>query len=402
MWRNLVMCSDGTGNTFDSRVTNVTGLVKCLELDDPERQLVFYDQGVGTTALRGQEINRVAQAPGGEKALRILEAPIEERARTLAWVNRGRGLLFGYGLKANLRQMYRELAQEYDSANDRLFLFGFSRGAFTVRALAGLLHRCYLPHPDSPDNIDERFERSWRLFQPMDGDAAAIDDLRREHRPCPVHFLGMWDTVKSYGGLNPVILPHLRHNPDVAHVRHALALDERRAWFKPTTWGQLDSDREAAMTRVDPDDAAAYQSQDIGEVWFTGCHSDVGGGDQGAATARIALRWMLGEAAHVTPRLMLNHAGSSLLRESDPPSPPRIHQSWTRTWRITEQIPRSEIDNSGVYPRKVLHRGSDGLRDPYQAQRAGTVTVHASARGLPPIQGRVDICETKGPPPDST
>jgi uncharacterized protein (DUF2235 family) len=84
---------------------------------------------------------------------------------------------------------------------------------------------------------------------------APILALRREHRPCPVHFLGLWDTVKSYGGLDPAILPHLRHNPIVAHVRHALALDERRAWFKPTTWGRLDSDLHAAMTRLAPEDA---------------------------------------------------------------------------------------------------------------------------------------------------
>ncbi len=70
----------------------------------------------------------------------------------------------------------------------------------------------------------------------MQSAAADVEAIRRGQRPCLVHFFGVWDTVKSYGGLTPAILPHLRHNPDVSHVRHALAIDERRAWFKPTTW----------------------------------------------------------------------------------------------------------------------------------------------------------------------
>ena len=145
--------------------------------------------------------------------------------------------------------MYRVLAEVYEEG-DHLFLFGFSRGAFTVRALAGLLHRCHLAQGVGPE-IDRRFERSWELFQPMVADDSAVESLRAEHRPCPVHFLGVWDTVKSYGGLKPVMLPHLRHNPDVTHVRHALAIEERRAWFKPTTWGLLDGDEDGAMTRID-------------------------------------------------------------------------------------------------------------------------------------------------------
>ena len=269
MAKNLVICSDGTGNTFDSRVTNVTRLVKNLVLDQPERQLVIYDQGVGTTKKR-EEVTRTSQDEG----LRILEAPLSSSGiNPIGWVNKTRGLAFGHGLEENIRQMYRVLAEVYEEG-DHLFLFGFSRGAFTVRALAGLLHRCHLAQGTGPE-IDRSFERSWELFQPMVADDSAVESLRAEHRPCPVHFLGVWDTVKSYGGLKPVMLPHLRHNPDVAHVRHALAIEERRAWFKPTTWGLLDLDEDGAMTRIDN---AAYGQQDISEVWFTGCHSDVGGG----------------------------------------------------------------------------------------------------------------------------
>jgi hypothetical protein len=140
-------------------------------------------------------------------------------------------------------------------------------------------------------------------------------------------------------------------------MRHALALDERRAWFKPTTWGQLDIDRKAAMTRVDPRDVLAYQSQDIREVWFAGFHSDVGVGN-------VSLRWMLGEAVNTRPGVLLNDSGVSLLRRPDALSSPEIHQSFNWAWWAVEQVPRLEIDNSGLYPETVRHRGSDGARDP--------------------------------------
>jgi len=386
--KNIVICSDGTGNTFDGRITNVTRLVRHLALDRPDRQVVRYDQGVGTVERREEEVAALLATLGGGGALRILSTPAARKAPLIGWVDRLRGLLFGYGLKENVRQLYRELAQLYDGPDDHIFLFGFSRGAFTVRALAGLLHRCHLPNPVSVDEIDDRFELAWRLFQPMVADVDAVGQLRADHRPCPVHFLGVWDTVKSYGGLDPVILPHLRHNPDVANVCHALALDERRAWFKPTTWGQLDSDRRTAMTRLNPRDDPAYRAQVISEVWFTGCHSDIGAGD-------LALRWMLGEATQVEPGLLLGNSGVSLLRQPDPIGPPEIHQSWNRRWRLVEQVRRREIDNSGVYPTRVRHRGSDGVRAAENSRRHESVAVHASVGDRHTIQGKVDVCETR-------
>ena len=392
MAKNLVICSDGTGNTFDSRVTNVTRLVKNLVLDQPERQLVIYDQGVGTTKKR-EEVTRTSQDEG----LRILEAPLSSSGiNPIGWVNKTRGLAFGYGLEENIRQMYRVLAEVYEEG-DRLFLFGFSRGAFTVRALAGLLHRCHLAQGTGPE-IDRSFERSWELFQPMVADDSAVESLRAEHRPCPVHFLGVWDTVKSYGGLKPVMLPHLRHNPDVAHVRHALAIEERRAWFKPTTWGLLDGDEDGAMTRIDK---AAYGQQDISEVWFTGCHSDVGGGGAETTTTRVALRWMLAEAAAVDPPLLVSDSGWSLLASEDPPGPLPIQESWKLSWRVMEQIPRKEIDNSGVYPRLVGHRGSDGVRKPSDSKRKGTVAVHSTVVDLSLVDAPTTTVETRRlRPPD--
>jgi len=197
--------------------------------------------------------------------------------------------------------------------------------------------------------------------------------------------------VKSYGGLDPVILPHLRHNPLVSHVRHALALHERRAWFKPTTWGLLDLDRNGAMTRLKPEDMPSYQRQTIEEVWFAGCHSDVGGGDKEEVTARIALRWMLGEAFNIDDGLLLNSEGQKLLATADPPGAPQIHESWNRRWWAAEQIPRNEIDNTGIYPIKKSARGSDGRRQPEGLRRSQTVFLHSSVGDLHSVTGNIEI-----------
>jgi len=400
MGRNIVICSDGTGNTFDSHVTNVTRLIKCLALNDQERQVVVYDQGVGTNARRASAVAAYQKGLGGQEALRVLPAPLESTALPKRLLDRTRGLLFGYGLVENLRQMYQELANLYSGPDDQVFLFGFSRGAFTVRALAGLLYRCGLPNQESAD-LDARFARAWELYQPMREDELATEQFRQGQRKCLVHFLGIWDTVKSYGGLDPVILPHLRHNPIVRNVRHALALHERRAWFKPTTWGLLDLDRVGAMTRLKEEDLPLYNRQNIEEVWFAGCHSDIGGGDEEEVTARIALRWMLAEAVTAERGLRLNSDGEALLKESDPPDAPQIHNSWNLSWWTSEQIPRMEIDNSLAYPFKRAAWGSNGGRDPSGLRRNDTVFLHATAGSMRSIQGKIEIRHTKALPPGS-
>ncbi len=397
MGRNIIICSDGTGNTFDRRVTNVTYLISALALDDPRQQVVVYDQGVGTNARRSEVVDAYRRGVGDPSSLTVLSAPLGSTLGPKAWFDRGRGLMTGYGLKENVGQIYQALADLYEGPDDRVFLFGLSRGAFTVRALAGLLYRCHLPSPGSTD-FETRFEHAWRLYEPMREDDAATNRLRAEQRPCPIHFLGLWDTVKSYGGIDPVILPHLRHNPIVAHVRHALALNERRAWFKPTSWGLLDSDDAGAMTRLKPEDRLLFDAQDIAEVWFVGCHSDIGGGAREETTARIALRWMLGEALHVDPGVRLNHDGKALLAADDPPGPPQIHESWNRGWRLVEAVPRKEIDNSGTYPVKKAARGSDGKRAPENLQRGKKVVLHATVGNAVSISGDVEIRHTKSLP----
>jgi uncharacterized protein (DUF2235 family) len=171
-------------------------------------------------------------------------------------------------LKANVREIYLELSHCYHGPEDRIFLFGFSRGAFTVRVLAGLLFRCGLATWESTHGA-AFFDETWQLYQAHFTDYEAVRKFRETYnqRDAHVAFLGLWDTVQSYGGLIQIALPHVRHNPSAGIVLHALALDEGRSWFKVTPWGRPD---------INPDDPR-YAYQNVMEVWFRGAHSDVGG-----------------------------------------------------------------------------------------------------------------------------
>ncbi|MET8630714.1 DUF2235 domain-containing protein [Kitasatospora sp. NPDC004669] len=199
-------------------------------------------------------------------------------------------------------------------------------------------------------------------------------------------------------GLDPIALPHLRHNPIVRNVRHALALNECRAWFKPTTWGWLDLDSQGAMTRL-KDDRPLYKEQDIDEVWFSECHTDVGGGGGSVdITTRIALRWMLSEAVNVDGGVRLNGKERDLFGEADPVDPPQVYKSQRAqraAWRVVEQLPRKEIDNSKQWPIKKWARGSDGQRDPNGLTRGGKVYLHATAARSHSISGNIEIRHTK-------
>ncbi|MGM0412824.1 MAG: phospholipase effector Tle1 domain-containing protein [Pseudomonadota bacterium] len=192
--RNLVFCCDGTGHIAEAPATNVVHLHRRLR-DAPATQLSRYEPGVGTFSV-------LTPWRGGP-------------------VGRALGLLFGYGLRRNIDNGHRFLTEHYRQG-DRIFLFGFSRGAYAVRALAG----------------------------------------RLEAERLPVHFLGAWDTVASLGYLIRRRTFDARATPGATHVRHALAMDEKRPKFEPLRW-------------TEPP-LADHQSRE--EVWFPGAHADVGGG----------------------------------------------------------------------------------------------------------------------------
>jgi uncharacterized protein (DUF2235 family) len=391
-WRNLVICSDGTGNTFRQHVSNVSLLVQALDLGHPDDQIAFYDQGIGTTPSLVQGVKDFKKSGGSDrKALEILPPPKVSVARPLAKLA---GLTVGYGLYANLREMYQALARNYDNPKtDFIFLLGFSRGAFTVRALAGLLHRCGLPAKQFADD-DEAFtccfSQAYAAYRPHCEDWVRIERFKKTYgaREIDIHFVGIWDTVKSYGGIRPQSLPHLRHNPAVRQVRHALALDERRSWFLPTSWGWIDGDAQVVSTlRPDP----RYERQQIKEVWFRGCHSDIGGGDEEADTARISFRWMLGEATHAG--LVLDSACEPWIFEPDETSVRAvIHESFSAGWWLSDRMPRWELDNHTRPPGYPFKWQGKGTRSAEDFRRNRNLYFHTTV-GVAPRQG-LQVVET--------
>jgi len=385
--RNLVLCADGTCNAFGHSHSNVSRLLQCIELDRPSIQQVCYDQGIGTS--RGEH-ERIGTALGHSAGLRLLPPPEDTWRHPKSWKSKIDSMTRGYGLDTNVSQLYEAMVELYEPG-DRVFLFGFSRGAFTVRALAGLMWRYGIPSVQNRGRAAALFSEAWPMFTneyPDESGAKANQAKqffeRHGQRDCPIHFMGLWDTVKSYGGLNPVMLPHLRHNPKVKTVRHAMALNERRGWFEVTTWGWLDSDREGdtASSRLSRAEIQEIQQQNTVEVWFSGCHSDVGGGllRNGAVdpTAEIALRWMLGEAKY--EGLRLNSAGDDVLAVPPDQERPQPGDSRGLLWKLVEMKKRQAINNAGQWPRLFEASRGASPRQPLNAVRDKTIWHHESIK----------------------
>lgn len=384
-----MLCADGTSNAFGQPTSsNVAKLIEYLNLTDETVQVAAYDQGLGTTSGQFAAILAYQQKLTRPQALHPLPPPNESVWKPWTWPALLNSMTKGSDLDKNVGQLYIKLAELY-TPGDTVFLFGFSRGAFTVRALAGLTWRYGIPPTNEPAVAKDRFEKAWPLFfdefpDPIGVKKVIALEFQKEfkQRSCPIHFLGLWDTVKSYGGLEPVMLPHLRHNPTVNTVRHALALDERRAWFEPTTWGWLDSDRSpsAAAARIDAADIERIQKQNVAEVWFTGCHADVGGGAGDVGTSDIALRWMLGEAKYAG--LNLNDNGQQFRSRQRETERPVATDSRCTLWKLIERVPRQSIDNHGTWPVTVAAEPGAVPRDPLKTKRDGNIWVHESVTDL--------------------
>jgi hypothetical protein len=378
MAKNIVMCCDGTGQKLDVHRTNVVRLFTVLEASHPNIQINYYDPGVGTLPAEG--------------ALTSFSRHLTLRA----------GYLAGYGLYEKVSQAYRYLIEQYEEG-DKIYLLGFSRGAFTVRVLAGLLHRIGVLRRGAKNLVPyalELYKPHYTLIendQDREGVRRVADEFRALFcRPgrVGITFLGLWDTVKAFGIFRPISLPHIRHNPDVEVVRHALALDECRRSFIPSSWGGLD----------DYVEEPASHRQDVQEVWFRGSHSDIGGGysDDESGLSWISFRWMVAEANKFG--LLLNQEQLAKMLPSNKPIDWEAkfwkpHESRTRMYRLSDQIPRPELINAPLrdgcedkklldglsvpraWPKKVWRvRPTCGKRDIEHFKRNNRVLVHASVR----------------------
>jgi len=277
--KNIVLCSDGTGQT-GARVggTNVwkirMGVDRHDHLEDPSRrrQIVFYDAGVGTSALS-------------------LKAAL--------------GSAFGYGLSANIRQLYKNLAKNYRDG-DRIWAFGFSRGAFTARSLAGMIAEVgVIDGRRDNEELEQLVKEAYDAYRSSPRNRP-IEKFQQECTKkgitilhAPIHFVGVWDTVDAYGMpidelrvlIYDKILNKLRrpHNDGITgkmkYAYQALAIDEDRHTFTPTLYDE-DRAREHGVT--------------VEQVWFAGAHSNVGGGYPRQGLSDVALDWMMTKAEQAT------------------------------------------------------------------------------------------------------
>jgi uncharacterized protein (DUF2235 family) len=262
MPKNIVICLDGTGNQLKANAnSNVLHLYSMLDLGDPGRQVGYYDPGVGTMGASG------AWSTWGRKLTRLL------------------GLAFGSGIKDNLGEALGFLIRNY-VPGDRVYIFGFSRGAFTARGLVGMTYRSgvmragtenLVPYLVAAYTKGSAFSKD--DWVKLDRFASTFSVVTDRSRALPVHFLGLWDSVKALGILRPdPKWPYTRQLPNARHVFHAVSIDERRRPYREYL--------------IKPSKALASK-----ETWFAGVHSDIGGGFRDhPELSRITLKWMTDRA----------------------------------------------------------------------------------------------------------
>lgn len=330
MAKNIVICLDGTGNKFKEDNSNVVKLFRTIVRD--EDQVAYYDAGVGTLA------DPQFRTPVGKR------------------ISKWFGLGLGFGLLRNMEEAYSYLMQHYNTG-DKIFIFGFSRGAYTARVLAGFLHSIGLLETGNQSLIPyalSLYKSKKRRFWIVGRSSPQFQVMQKFKstfgRSVDIHFLGLWDSVSTFGWIyNPIFLPFTTNNRSVKAVRHALAIDERRAFFQPMLWG-----KEYA------------EEQDIKQVWFAGVHSDVGGSypEPESGLAKITLQWMLDEAKEPKfglavddekyDRYVLGKSGGGYV---GPSATAEAHESLTVPWWIVQFLPRS------VW---IPEKGKEGIRMPKQ------------------------------------
>ena len=281
MTRQLIICCDGTNNTLTGGAndSNVTKLCDLLAPDELGQQL-YYDPGVGNP---------------GELPAASLTDRISRRYERL------HGLAFGKGVYQNIAEAYLFLMRYYQPG-DQIFLWGFSRGAFTARSIGGLVTQFGLLRPEMESLVTTLLHVYFSDRQRGGAKYTAIrDQISRlfatgETRAAPVWFVGVWDTVSSVGA--PLLSRSITASPTIVgkrftHVRQALALDEYRRAFEPRPY------------YIDPQHDYAASGQSIDQQWFSGAHCDVGGGyaARQALLSNEALLWLLQEAVHCQLRL---------------------------------------------------------------------------------------------------
>ncbi|TFH87157.1 DUF2235 domain-containing protein [Billgrantia azerbaijanica] len=326
--KRLVICSDGTWQSPESdNATHVLRLARGIAPEDAggNKQVVYYDWGVGT---EGDSV---------------------------------RGGATGAGIDKNIMDCYRFIVHNYEP-DDQLFLFGFSRGAYTVRSLAGLIRQCGVLRREYADKIPAAYALYRQRSKSSAPGEPKARTFRRAHAVAdvtPIEFVGVWDTVGALGIPAPFLgtlgsARYLFHDTApskiIQHARHAVSIDENREDFEPALW-------------------TTKPGLDLQQVWFAGVHTDIGGGYKDRALGDHAGEWMAAEAEryglafepHFIASMAPDHAADQhneykgfyrLMRRSETRKvEPCLHHSVKRRWE----------DPQVHYPSKALSRLLDDL-----------------------------------------
>ncbi|MFI1918396.1 DUF2235 domain-containing protein [Nocardia sp. NPDC020380] len=302
--KRLVVCCDGTWKAESSTtVSNIVKIAQTVCLTGADKagnsvgQRIYYVSGPGTL---------------GFTADRVL------------------GGAFGLGLEANLAAAYWQLALNWEPG-DEIYIFGFSRGAYTARSLSGMINRLGILTYRAM--IDGKYPEALRIYRtpkphPDAPDPPEWAEFRRQNSypdPVTINFLGVFDTVGAMGVPGLTARRHRFHDVNLSRIvlcaRQALAMDERRRVFAPCLW------------EVPAGEQQLYDRPDrVKQVWFEGVHSDVGGGYADCGLSDITLRWMIAEAE--AEGLAFDHDRLAALLSTCPRDSVDLHNSLSTAYRV--------------------------------------------------------------------
>ncbi|WP_460727498.1 DUF2235 domain-containing protein [Nocardia heshunensis] len=302
--KRLVVCCDGTWKAESSTtVSNIVKIAETVKLTGADRegksvgQRIYYVSGPGSRGFMSDKLM---------------------------------GGAFGLGLEANLSAAYWQLALNWEPG-DEIFIFGFSRGAYTARSLAGMINRLGILKYDAM--IHGKYPKVLEIYQtrkkhPDDPDPPEWAEFRAEYcypeRPT-INFLGVFDTVGAMGVPGLTAWKHRFHDVRLSKIvlcaRQALAIDERRREFAPCLW-EIPADQKELFNRPDR----------VKQVWFEGVHSDIGGGYADCGLSDITLRWMIAEAE--AEGLTFDHDRLDTLLQGCPFDASHLHDSLSPGFRV--------------------------------------------------------------------